>query len=552
MKRRWFASLLAMIVLALFASSCGSDDGPEEAEPAEEPAASESDDESSSEASTDDGEELTLIVAATNSPGGFDGDALGANSQNVVVQINEPLVGYEIGERDDNGVAAIDPSAPVGRLAESWTISDDGLTYVFQLRQGVLSSYGNELTAADVEWSWAKSFHQERTGNFIARVGNVDSVEATGEYEVTFTLSNPSPIFLNALTLYVPGIYDSTEMQLHATDDDPYATEWLASNHAGFGAYAVESLTSEEAVFVRNENYYGDEPVFDRVVYRAVPDPTVRIQLLQSGDVDLIEEMPLASIDQLESADGVRVQAYTGTQHARILMRSDTPPFDDILVRQAVNMAIPYEQIAAEVFNGRGDVSRSPIAPPFPCYDPSHWDYETDTARAKELLTEAGYPDGIEVTLTYSDVDYWEEGVAIRAKSSLDEAGIRTTLSKVPAAVMATGIDEANLGFFTAGVESLIMDPGYSLFLTSHSDGVANDNGVSNADLDALVDEANSILDNERRCELLSEAQAVQVEDATWVQGWVADHHEAMSADIDGWVWWPDRHERWSDLAPVG
>ena len=99
-----------------------------------------------------------------------------------------------------------DASSVEPHLAESWTISEDGKTWVFKLREGIMSPHGNELTADDVEWSWAKSFDQKRTGNFIARVSNVAGVKAISKYEVEFTLSAPSSIFLKALTLYVPGI----------------------------------------------------------------------------------------------------------------------------------------------------------------------------------------------------------------------------------------------------------------------------------------------------------------------------------------------------------
>ena len=167
----------------------------------------------------------TLIVASPQVPEGFDGDALKAHTQNVVVQTYENLVVY--GKKMVDGRMVNDPSTVEPHLAESWKISPDGKTWVFKLRQGIKSPYGNELTAADVEWSWAKSFAQKRTGNFIARVSNVTGVKALSKYEVEFTLSAPSSIFLKALTLYVPGIYDSTEVKKHTTADDPWGLKWM-------------------------------------------------------------------------------------------------------------------------------------------------------------------------------------------------------------------------------------------------------------------------------------------------------------------------------------
>ena len=154
----------------------------------------------------------TLVVAASGTPEGFDGDALRPHTQETVVQVYDPLVVYAR-TKDAQGKEVLDSSRVVPNLAESWTVDADGKRYVFRLRQGVRSFRGNELTAADVEWSWAKSFAQKRTGNFIATVANVvqNGVKAVSRYEVEFELEAPSAIFLNALTLYTPGIYDSTE-----------------------------------------------------------------------------------------------------------------------------------------------------------------------------------------------------------------------------------------------------------------------------------------------------------------------------------------------------
>ena len=191
----------------------------------------------------------TLIVASPQVPEGFDGDALKTHTQNVVVQTYENLVVY--GKKMVDGQMKNDPATVKPHLAESWKISPDGKTWVFKLREGIKSPYGNELTADDVEWSWSKSFAQKRTGNFIARVSNVIGVKALSKYEVEFTLSAPSSIFLKALTLYVPGIYDSTEVKKHATTEDPWALKWMQSNTAGFGAYHLETLRpDDQAVYV--------------------------------------------------------------------------------------------------------------------------------------------------------------------------------------------------------------------------------------------------------------------------------------------------------------
>ena len=169
----------------------------------------------------------TLVVAATKTPGGFDGDALKPNTQNVVVQVYEGLTKYGYKKDAKTGRMVVDPATILPHLAQKWTVSPDGKTYTFELRKGVKSPFGNELTSADVVWGWEKSQAQKRTGAFIAKAASVNKVEAVDRYNVSFTLDAPSGIFLPALTLYTPSLYDSTEVKKYVTPEDPWALKWI-------------------------------------------------------------------------------------------------------------------------------------------------------------------------------------------------------------------------------------------------------------------------------------------------------------------------------------
>ena len=283
----------------------------------------------------------TLIVASGGTPEGLDGDALKGNTQPCVVQCYEGLTRY--GRTERNGRPYLDPTKIEGHLAESWTVSEDGKRYVFKLRQGVLSARGNELTSEDVVWGWNKSFAQKRTGNFIATVANVvqNGVKAVSRYEVEFTLEAPSAIFLNALTLYTPGIYDTTETKKHATADDPWALKWIDQNTAAFGAYHMTELRpGEQAVFTANPNYFRGKPHFDRVVYRAVPSAGSRLTLLKSRQVQWIDRPSTQQITDLRADRNVKVQDTFGRSMSSIRMNVGIKPFDDLRVRQALNHAV--------------------------------------------------------------------------------------------------------------------------------------------------------------------------------------------------------------------
>ena len=491
-----------------------------------------------------------LTIAAVNVPGGFDGDALVPGTQNTVPQIYEPLVRYGVKDAAD-GAREVDPEHLEPGLAESWEVAEDNLSYVFTLREGVQSQWGNELTAEDVKWSWDKSFAQERTGAFIGRVANVESVEVVDQRRVRFNLSAPSPIFLRALTLYVPGIYDSTEMKKHATADDPWALEWIKTNSAGFGPYYVDQVKSgEEAVFKANPNYYGEAPYFTEVVYRGVPEAATRVQLLKAGSVDWIEEVNYDQILDLRDADGVRVQSVAGNLQAEVHMNPNYKPFDNKLVRQAMNYAAPHDQLLQNVFKGLGEQSHGPLPNTVPCNVADEWYYNTDVNKAKELLAKAGYPDGVEVTLEYSGLFWWEEPLAVQLKDGLAKAGIEVNLKRIPDADMTarSAPGKRDMPFFTYYQQPIVMDAGYSLLLTSTPDGSSDRNDYNNPEVTKLITKANTTVDEDERCELVKEAQRTIIDDASWL--YVADigAQEAMAENIEGWVWHPDNQERWYTL----
>lgn len=493
----------------------------------------------------------TLVVASALTPEGFDGDALRPHTQNVVVQVYEGLVVYAKQEVD--GQTVLDPANVEPHLAESWTVSDDGMTWVFKLREGVLSPYGNELTADDVEWGWQKSFAQKRTGNFIASVSNVTGVRAISDYEVEFTLSAPSSIFLKALTLYTPGIYDSTEVMKHATPDDPWGLEWMESNTAGFGAYHLDELRpNERAVFVANPNYFLDQPYYDRVIYTEVPSEAARSTLVKAGQAHWIDRPAIQTAVDLQDDANVKVNRASGRSIASARMNPTCKPFDDVRVRQAFNYAIDKEALNDGVFAGTADLAKSLVPPIVDGYNPDFFPYDYDPEKARELLAEAGYADGFPETieLLYADAFWHQEPVAIQIAGQLQQLGLNVEAKRITASEMrARGAPgEQSMCFFTWEDGPIVLDPVYTMFLMSHSDGVSNRAAYKNPELDALIDEARQELDQERKIEIMNEAQRLWIEDAPWILTTYPATFEASTPEVSGWMSYPDEHERWREL----
>ncbi len=491
----------------------------------------------------------SLLLAATGTPEGFDGDALRPGTQKAVVQVYEGLTRYGRIQRDDR--TYLDPEKIEGHLAESWKTSDDGKTWVFTLRSGVKSPYGNELSAADVEWGWSKSFAQKRTGNFIAGVANVTGVKALSQREVEFTLSAPSSIFLACLTLYTPSIYDSTEVKKHATADDPWALKWMESNTAGYGAYHVESVQpGQQAIFIANPNYFHTKPYFPRVVWRAVPSAASRIALLRAGQVQWIERANIQQVLDMQKDKRVRVQKADGRAMCSVRMNCAMKPFDDVRVRRAFNYAIDQDKLRQAVLLDTGTNGRSVIPPIVAGADPSLFEYGHDPDKARALLAEAGYDKGLEVELIFSDISWWEEQVAVQVADQLRGVGVTAKPQRITASDMrARGAPgKQDMPFFTFEDGPIVLDPVYTMSLLAMSTGVSNRCRYNNPEIDKLIAGARVTMDTAAREKMMEQAQKIWMDDAPWVMTMYPDVYESMGPTISGWVPHPDDNERWVDL----
>jgi ABC-type transport system substrate-binding protein len=384
-------------------------------------------------------------------------------------------------------------------------------------------------------------------------VANVvqNGVKAVSRYEVEFTLEAPSAIFLNALTLYTPGIYDTTETKKHATADDPWALKWIDQNTAAFGAYHMTELRpGEQAVFTANPNYFRGKPHFDRVVYRAVPSAGSRLTLLKSRQVQWIDRPSTQQITDLRADRNVKVQDTFGRSMSSIRMNVGIKPFDDLRVRQALNHAVNRTAIKDSIYFGLAEEARSIVPPALGGYNPGHFRYPYDPAKAKALLAEAGYANGFEVELLYGSEYWWEEPLCVQVADQLKAVGVTAKPTRITLAdLRARGaINRMDMPFFAFEDGPIVLDPVYCLYLLAHSKGVSNRARYASPELDRLVDEGRQTLDRDKRYALMDQAQKQWMDDAPWLLTVYPTIFEAMAPNIVGWTPHPDDHERWVDL----
>lgn len=492
----------------------------------------------------------TLIVAAPQTPTGFDGDMPKVATRQMIVQANESLVRFKRLKAAD-GSMKLDPNAIEGNLAESWTVSPDGKSYVFKLRKGVKSAFGNEMKPEDIVWSFQRAYENKRTAYFLYNLAGVKDFKKTGDYEVTLILEHPSKMLLPMLTMYFPTLLDRTQVLKHATADDPFGNKYIDQNLVGFGAYYIESFKPGEQVVLKvNPNYFREKPYYDRVIYREVPSVANRIALLKTGQVQWIEDTPLKQVSDLKKDRTVRVESTIGTQPVSVRMNMNIKPFDDKRIREAIVLATDFEAFNASVFEGLGVPITSIVPPTVPGHIDAFKRPKRDIARAKQLLAEAGYPNGIDLPYVYGGTYWWMEPVSIQLKSQLAEAGIRLNINRIPDPefINRALIKIRDLPMFPWGDATFVLDPVFTAWIFAAYRGVANRSAYNNPEVEKLITAALAETDDVKRVELAKEVQRIHAKDNEWLMLYYPGIHQVMNKCVRGWIWYPDDWPRFADL----
>ena len=325
----------------------------------------------------------TLVVAITQSTVQLDPSIGGSNGYGDIIPINENL--YEGLTRYKNGTAEIEPA-----LAESWTVSEDGLTYVFAIRSGVVFHDGTPLDAKAVETNFVRQLDETHPlhdeGQVYAGVilQDVTKVEATGDLELTITLGRPITLLPANLAVFAAGIASPTALETYQDDYSPHAS--------GTGPFKLESWTKDvELVFVANDAYWGGRPKLDRVIWRTIAEETVKVTELTTGGIDVANQLDFKDIETVRGDDNLQVITGPFWNVQFLAVNQALAPFDNAQVRQALQHAINKQNIADVVFYGNYTLGAGPVAPGLLGYDESlAATYAYDPEQAKTLVQQSG------------------------------------------------------------------------------------------------------------------------------------------------------------------
>lgn len=492
------------------------------------------------------GDDRTSLIAAY-SEGGSTLNPYEANdvtSDTFVLAAYDQLVTYAVEEVDGVPTAKTDEIAPM--IAESWEANDDETEYTFELRDDVVFQSGNPLTSADVVGS-LDLIQESASASFLYGMTGISGYEALDEDSVRITLDGPNHLFLQILPMYSFSIVDT------ALVEENGGAEWLSTNTAGSGPYTIESWEpSTEAVLARNEAYWGEAPEIDDVRIRFIAEASNRVQLLGSGDVGMALELPANDVASLEDTEGVVIDSRASNKVLFFAMNNEIAPFDNPLVRQAISYAIPYEQLVNDVMQGLASPMTSAVPSSMPGFDDSTYTYEHDLDRARELLAEAGYPDGFEFEFTLGGgfQDWNDDAVLIQAE--LAQIGVTMNITNMARAQFLEALDTGQVQSYISRWTSFVNDPQYHLGLLMTTDTSSNYMNYSNAAVDAAWEQASQETDRAARDELYSQMQAEITADAPWAYLYEYNIVVGLREGVEGYTSYPDGIVRFAQLSVQG
>jgi peptide/nickel transport system substrate-binding protein len=427
--------------------------------------------------------------------------------------------------------------AIVPHLAESYEFSEDGMTVTLQIRQGVTFHDGTPLTAEIVKGSLDRFLDLENAFTFRFLLSTISNVEVTGSHTVVLTLATQFAPLLAHLT------HNSTAIVLPAAVEQ-YG-EAFGENPVGTGPFSFVSWARGERIdLARYDGYWGNQPGIEGVRFLAVAENTTRMALVETGEAHVAVRVPPQDIARLNANPDVTVENVSSLRTIFIYFNHLQEPFTDVRVRQAVNYAVNKQDIAEFVLGGAVRVSDAPIAPGIFGYTPVG-NYDYDPERARELLAEAGYPDGFTTTL-YSPTGRYLQDIQVSEaiQSQLAEVGITATietlewsayLEKTNAGPETNDVPFAMLGWGTVTGDA---DYGlYALFHTAqHRPNGSNRAFYSNSVVDALLDQARTNPDASLRQQLYADAMKLIWDDAAWLFLHSETQLVAVRNDVEGLI----------------
>ena len=441
-------------------------------------------------------------------------------------------------------------------LATSWEPSADGLKWTFHLRDGVKFSDGTVMDAAAVKFSYDRmlKINQGAAWMFSA----VKDIAAPDPKTVVFTLKYPYTPFLASIAQpCATGIVSPTAVKAHEENGD-MAQKWLQDHTAGTGPYVVNGWTpGQQVVATRNKYYWrgwsGNH--FERIIFLTVKEASTQNMMIEKGQADINPVVAdLTNIKDLANKPGVKIEVNPTLVMHYITLNTTRKPLDNVKVRQALAHAVDYNRILSEFYNGYGEIAQGPVPKGLWGHDDSLPLYDFDLAKSKELLKEAGYPNGgFKLRLVYESGNDTMSRIAQSLQANLKELGIDL---QIEALTMPTIMDQfkspetaPDLRIDHWTVDYADPDDYLTAIFTTgaFSPNGGNRSFYSNKTIDDLAARAQTISDQTQREAIYKQMQQIIVADSPVI--WLVQPKAVivMRDNLRNYQYFPNIWEYWYD-----
>jgi peptide/nickel transport system substrate-binding protein len=478
----------------------------------------------------------TVVVGAVAEPVNLDAaQVTDFNSTRVIRRITESLIAFP----DDS-------TQLVPGLAESWTVSKDGLLYTFKLRKGVKFHDGTPFNAEAVKFSFERQINPEHPFNKLGKYpfagfnfGTLKAVEIVDDHTVQFVMKEPRASFLTIMAGAAANIVSPTAVKKWGAD--------YPNHPVGTGPFRFVSWDrGQRVVLEKNPDYWKFPVKVERVIFRPIVEDQARLTELLTGNLDLAVNLPPDFITQLETHPKVTLLRGQGAHVWYLGINNQKKPFEDRRVRQAMNYAVNKEAIVRDVLKGTGLVSAGPVLPGTWGAEAGLKPYPYDPERARKLLAEAGHAGGFSTTLWVPESGSGMQSpvpMATVIQSNLRAVGINLTLQTMEWGAFLAKLRTKEQDLFALSWAAGNEDPDLVMYPLLHS-SQWTPNGPNralykNAKFDDLLQQARLLTDQAKRAELYRQAQRILTDDPPWI---FIDHEiqvGALSKRVQGFTLHP-------------
>lgn len=444
-----------------------------------------------------------------------------------------------------------DPSKVLPYLATEWTISEDALTYTFKIREGVKFHSGNILTSEDVRFSIARMKNLKGSPAFL--LDGMESVEAPDASTVVVKLVTPDASFLSKMSCQYMGIIDSKVAKEHGATDavDADTTDtaqaWLDENSAGSGPFILESWTRNQDIrWVAFKDYWNGAADVDSVIMRDIKDITTQRQQLERGDIDIAMNIDPDTAKELQSNPNVVIKQQRGYNQVYIGLTGIEANNKDLAtnqkLRQAISYAIDYDGLINFVLAGNAERAATIVVNGFLGADKVE-PIQRDLTKAKQLMDEAGFPNGIDLDIFYPNATYYGVDFSVviqKVQSDLAEIGVRLNPNPLASTVYLPKYKAGKLSMVLSYWEPDWMDTSTLIdsFATPTS-LVAKRLGYVNEENGVLSAQALIETDPEKRAEIYGQIEQNMIDDAHLIGMIQPNVVLAYSAKVSNYIYNP-------------